>query len=434
MQGGPFMKAWFKRVIVVLLTWEARLVLAMYAPKIIAVTGSVGKTSTKDAIYAVLSRGHHVRKSAKSFNSELGVPLTILGLPNRWRSATGWLMNLVEGFLLVLKRREYPDWLVLEVGADRPGDIAALAWLRPHIVVYTRFPDVPVHVEYFSSKEAVIEEKRHLGRALREDGLLVCNADDPAMQHELVRPGQRIAWYGFAKHADVRGARAHIAYDHKHVVGVACEVHSGGDVAPLSLRGTLGRHHLGAALAAVAVGRAVGVSLADAVAAFDGYEPPPGRMRILAGMNGSTIIDDSYNASPAAVTSALESLGAARATGRKIVVLGDMLELGAHSIAAHQAVGVQVAAVANIYITVGVRMLKAAAEAQAAHGTVAYVATLKTSLEAGEGLRQLLQPGDLVLIKGSQSTRMERAVEMVLAEPERAGEFLVRQEAAWRER
>ncbi|MFA7315355.1 MAG: Mur ligase family protein [Candidatus Paceibacterota bacterium] len=138
-----------KTLVVQIITWQAKMILRRYKPKIIAITGSVGKTSTKDAIFTVLSKFKSVRKSEKSFNSEIGLPLTILGLPNGWNNMYLWLENIARGFWLLMKRHEYPEWLVLEVGAGKPGDITSVAkWLAPDIVVVTRFPDKPVHVEF----------------------------------------------------------------------------------------------------------------------------------------------------------------------------------------------------------------------------------------------------------------------------------------------
>ena len=185
------MKEKLKEVVTKILIWEAKRVLKKYKPKIIAVTGSVGKTGTKDAVYTVVSSFAHARKSEKSFNSEIGVPLTILGLPNAWSSFWGWFENIGEGFLLPLRRGiQYPEWLVLEVGVDRPGDIHRLEWLRPAIVIFTQFPDVPVHVEYFDSPEDVINEKRSLKETMDERGTLIVNADDQKMADETVQERQ----------------------------------------------------------------------------------------------------------------------------------------------------------------------------------------------------------------------------------------------------
>src|SRR3990170_7951849 len=109
------MKNILKKIVTFILTTEAKLILRKYKPKIIAITGSVGKTSTKDAVYAVLSKFYYVRKSAKSFNSEIGIPLTILGVPNAWESASGWIKNIIHGLELLLTKNNYPEWLVLEI-------------------------------------------------------------------------------------------------------------------------------------------------------------------------------------------------------------------------------------------------------------------------------------------------------------------------------
>src|SRR3989338_10137841 len=124
------MKEIFKKIVAYILQIESRLVILKYKPKIIAITGSVGKTSTKDAIYAVLSKVSYVRKSEKSYNSEIGLPLTILGVPNGWNDPFIWLKNIFQGFELLIVREKYPAWLVLEIGADKPGDIKSVArWL-----------------------------------------------------------------------------------------------------------------------------------------------------------------------------------------------------------------------------------------------------------------------------------------------------------------
>src|SRR3989344_3802688 len=129
------MKLFLKQILISILKLEAKLVLKKYKPKIVAITGSVGKTSTKDAVYAALSKFYFVRKSEKSFNSEIGLPLTILGVPNGWSNIFLWIKNIIHGLELILTREDYPEWLVLEIGADKPGDIKSVAkWLYADVV------------------------------------------------------------------------------------------------------------------------------------------------------------------------------------------------------------------------------------------------------------------------------------------------------------
>ena len=132
------MKSFLKKIVVYIITFEAKLVLKKYKPKIVAVTGTVGKTSTKDAIFCAFSNIVYARKSVKSFNSEIGIPLTILGCRNGWNNPMIWLRNFIDGLLLIILPNHYPKWLILEIGADRPGDIENNSrWLPVDIVVFS---------------------------------------------------------------------------------------------------------------------------------------------------------------------------------------------------------------------------------------------------------------------------------------------------------
>jgi len=150
----------FKAIIVSIITLEAKLILKKHKPKVIAIIGSVGKTTTKDAIYTAIVPSLHVRKSQKTLNTDVGIPLTIMGCESGWLNPLTWLKNIFQGIYVLLLETNYPDWLIIEVGADRPGDISGIArWLKPDTIVVTRFPDVPAHVEYFASPEELIKEK-----------------------------------------------------------------------------------------------------------------------------------------------------------------------------------------------------------------------------------------------------------------------------------
>lgn len=419
-----------------LLTFEARLTLARHKPRVIAVVGSVGKTTTKDAIYAALASEVYVRKNAKSFNSEIGVPLTILGFDNPWSSPIKWLLALAKGLFIALFAEKYPAWIVAEVGADRPGDIRRIArWLRPEIVVYTGVPEVPVHVEYFASPEDVFEEKRSIVEYLRPGGALVANADDPHVGELRARFSGALASYGI-EGGDVRASHIEIFVKDDVPAGVRFRMNAAGSSIPLTLEGALGRPRIYASLAALVVARRIGVDLVAASRGLAHAAPPPGRMRLIEGAEGATVIDDTYNSSPAAVHAALDTLGAIPARGRRIAVLGDMLELGKWSAAEHRAAGEHAARVVDFLVTVGFRARgigEAALDAGMAGERVrAYEAG--EAARAGAEMRLEAQPGDIILMKGSQSMRMERAVKALMAHPEKAGVLLVRQDREWRKR
>lgn len=427
------MKSLFKKCLVSVLTWEAKLVLARYKPHVVAVTGSVGKTSTKDAIFSVLSTEFYVRKSDKSFNSEIGIPLTILGLSNAWSNPFRWIANLVEGFALGMLRAPYPEWLVLEVGADRPGDIRTVAmWLKPDVVVMTHIPPIPVHVEFFPTPEAVAREKRYLAQAVKSDGVLVLNADDERVSTTPHPHKGRVVSYGFAEGADVRVLKHRISYRKGAPIGTTFKVSVSGYEFLAHVQGALGVQHIYPVLASVAVGHALGLPL-DAIEEGVGeHETPPGRMKIIQGVSGSTIIDDTYNASPAAVERALETLTSLECSGRKIAVLADMMELGVYSAKAHCEIGKHAAVAVDMLIAVGVRSHATAQAAIEAGLASEAVQEFSTAMDAAAALSLVVSEGDIVLVKGSQSMRMERVVEKLMARPERKEQLLVRQDPFWK--
>lgn len=426
------MRAFLKRIVVLILTTEARLALMRHKPYVIAVTGSVGKTTTKDAIFAALSGSLHVRKSEKSLNSDIGVPLAILGLENAWGNPLKWLSNLIRGATAIWQ--PYPAWLVLEVGADHPGDIKNIArWLRPRIAVITRIPDVPVHVEYFPSPEAVLAEKWSLAEAVPADGAVILNGDDARLVAQMPKLHTRVVTYGFEKGSAVRGTHESVLLEHTVPAGMRCRVQVGTTTVPLLVHGALGRPRVYAALAALAVAEMVGADLSLAAQGLGMWQPPPGRMRLIAGIAGSTIIDDTYNSSPTAADAALVSLGALTRTGRKVAILGDMLELGRYSVGAHRDIGARAAENVDILITIGLRARGIADGARDAGLPEERIHSFDqgAAAQAAGLVRAGLSSGDVVLVKGSQGMRLERVVKELMAEPERAKELLVRQEDEW---
>ncbi len=427
--------SFFKHLVVTILTAEAHYLVRRKKPYVIAVTGSVGKTSTKDAIYTALKDSVSVRKSEKSFNSEIGVPLTVLGLPNAWGNPFGWLRNIIDGGLTALTARQYPEVLVIEAGVDTPGDMERLTkWLQPQMVVLTRLPDVPVHVEQFRTPAAVIAEKMRLVDALPPDGVLIYNHDDVLIQKQLASVLPRAVSFGRYGEVDVRITRDSIVYRDDVPVAVRCGVSVRGESAPLELLGVAGLPATYAAAAAIAVATERGVPLTTAAQRLSKGMSANGRLRILPGIKGTTIIDDTYNASPVAMEEALATLRDIKYAKRRIAVLGDMLELGKFSASEHERIGALCAGTVDTLLTVGIRA-RGFASGTLAHGVPESVIRQYDDVaRAGRELQALLQPGDVVLVKGSQGMRLERVVEEVMAEPERAEELLVRQDPAWRSR
>ncbi|MEK7569805.1 MAG: UDP-N-acetylmuramoyl-tripeptide--D-alanyl-D-alanine ligase [Patescibacteria group bacterium] len=417
----------FRRIIFYLLALESRLVIWKYKPKIVAITGSVGKTSTKDAVYRVLSGEYYVRKSEKSYNSEIGLPLTVLGLPNGWNDISIWLSNFLKGLRLILFPSKYPTWLVLEVGTGKPGDIKRTAgWLRADAVVVTAIGETPVHVEFFPSKQHLVEEKSELVKTLKPDGVLLLNADDADVLGMKEKTKGRVFTYGWGP-ADIVASGESIHYDSVGIPdGLVFRVDANGKSLPVEVDGVFGKNHISAALAALGLATALKLNLLEAVERLKNYEFAPGRMRSLPGAGGSLIIDDTYNSSPLASYAALGTLGEIKidkTSGRKIAVLADMLELGKHTEEAHKNVGEVARERADVVISVGPRSKAIGAEHH-----------FSNSREAGEFLKTFIKKGDIVLVKGSQSMRMERVVEAILDPTVDKLTHLVRQEPEWLKR
>lgn len=431
-----FTMHFLKQILVFIITWEARLVLKRYAPRVIAVTGSVGKTTTKDAIYAALADDLHVRKSAKSFNSDVGVPLTILGLENAWSNPLRWMENVLRGVWLLIGPHEYPKWLALEVGADRPGDIRTIAaWLKPDIVVLTGVPEIPVHVEFFSSPEEVLKEKSSLAEHLRPGGKIIINGDDARLRELQVAYRGACITYGLGADNDFCASHDEVLYVDGVPEGVRFRVNHDGSSVPVAVHGALGIPRVYAATAALAVGHVVGLDLVAIAQAIESWVPPPGRVRIVRGVNGSVIIDDTYNSSPSAALAALDTLKGVQAK-RRIAVMGDMLELGKYSADAHRSVGQHAAKCATVLITVGFRsraMGEAALDAGMRDERVFEYEHTEAE-RAGRELAPKLKKGDVVLVKGSQSMRMEKTVRALMEDPSQAEALLVRMDPEWQKR
>lgn len=433
------MRESLRNLLASVLAMLARGVLRKYKPQVIMVTGSVGKTSTKEAIKAVLSESFYLWSSKKNFNSEFGVPLTIFGMADKWSGLKDWPPIIVEAFALLIFPNHYPKVLVLEVGADRPGDLARILKIAtPDVVVVTRLPEMPVHVEAYVTPAAVREEEFAPAYALAPGAPLIVSADDEYARALAAPLSAHVMTYGVSEDADVRilsdGPLMETVEGSAWLAGMEGKLRIEGEEYVIPVHGAVGRPQLLAPTAAVAVGLCMGMSVKHILKGVAAYEPPAGRGRLLLGKQGSLILDDSYNASPAAVREALASMQIAHNVmpgSRRIAALGDMLELGRYSREEHQRVGTEAAKKCDVLVAVGTRSRESVEAAKAAGMPEDVVHTFDTAQEAASFLRDFIQANDILLIKGSQSMRMERIGEVVLQNPSDQ-KFLVRQDPAWK--
>ncbi len=358
---------------------------ARFSIPVVAVTGSNGKTTTKELVAAVLGTRRQVLKPAGSFNNQWGLPLTLLRLAPEHEA------------------------LVLELGSQHPGEIAALAGLaKPTIGIVTTVAHA--HTEFLGSLDGVREEKAALVRAIPPEGWVALNADDPRVAGMAKDVRARVVTYGRAASAQVRAAGDVVEDDR----GLAFTLETDGARQAVTLA-LAGRHNVTNALAAAAVGTVLGFSAAEIARGLASAQPVAGRC-VWREAGDVRILDDTYNANPVSLRAALETVAARRAAvgGRLVVVLGEMLELGTITDDAHCEAGrAVVAAGASELVGVGRHALLAVEAARAAGLEDAYHAM--TFEDTVARLLKRLVAGDTVLVKGSRGVRLERVVDALVA-------------------
>lgn len=416
----------------------AKKILNRYQPKIVGVTGSIGKSSSKEAIAAVLSLKYRVRASYKNYNNEIGLPLTVIGVKKiPGKSLISWLGILLKALgLLFGQKKYYPEILILEMGADKPGDIKYLTEIaQPDVAVLTSIAHS--HIESFKTIEEVAKEKKYILKNLSPDGLAVLNFDNELVMKD-VKTEAKILSYGLKDGADMQAINVGWIFDEQTAwpTGLNFKINFEGNIVPMALSNVVAEHLIPAVLSGLAVGVHFDVNLVEAAAALRKFNSLPGRMRLIPGIKKTLLVDDSYNANPESTNSALETVSeiAVSEEGERIAVLGDMLELGSAMEKAHTDIGKKVADLGyDLLITVGEASKRYTAHAARSNGMQERdVASFDNSAEAGRFLQDILDPGDVVLIKGSQGTRMEKVVKEVMAEPLRAKELLARQDGGWK--
>ncbi|MEK7078344.1 MAG: UDP-N-acetylmuramoyl-tripeptide--D-alanyl-D-alanine ligase [Patescibacteria group bacterium] len=414
-----------RKILQYILKLFASAVLAKYRPKIIAITGSVGKTSAKETIFVVLETKFpgKVRRSLGNFNTEIGAPLTIIGGIDAQRSVWSWLGNFLKALRIVLSRdRGYPDVLVLEMAADKPGDIIYLtSFIHPDIAVVTAIGEMPSHLEFFPELDIYISEKANIIKNLKPGGIAILNYDDLSVRElrNTVPTSRERFYYGFQEGAEVRlenfSYKIPIASSEINAAGIDFKVFYENSEADFHIAKTLGAPPLYAALAAVAVGIKFGLDLKQTAEALKNYIPPKNRLEIIEGIKETIIINDSYNSSPLAAEAALGLLAEFK-KNRKIAVLGSMRELGINTEPAHRRIGQKAAKICDVVFLVGDEMVFAQEEILKKKFVLGQdVFWFETSDEAKIKVQEILQPGDAVLIKGSRGVRMENIVEEIKA-------------------
>jgi UDP-N-acetylmuramoyl-tripeptide--D-alanyl-D-alanine ligase len=380
---GPYPSA----VVVVRDTGEALLRLAAEErltshAQVVAITGSTGKTSVKDLTASVLSLRYRVKASPRSFNTEVGVPLTLLSA-----SAD-------------------TEVIVCEMGSRGRGHISLLAGIaRPTVGVVTNVG--PAHLEMFGSVEAVADAKAELVEALPKEGTAALNADDPVVREFRRRTAARTLLYGTSASSDVRGES--ISLDAEGRASFLLQTPAGSEWVELAVPG---EHMAWNALAASACGIALGLTAAECAAGVKEAHLSPGRMETSVTGDGLRVINDAYNANPTSMAAALRAARWMAGTGRCIAVLGEMAELGTTSEEEHERVGELVARLGvDRLITVGATARRISVGAMREGVEPDRVSSCDTLEEALSAVLSHSRPGDLVLVKASRRAGLERLAE-----------------------
>ena len=391
--------------------------------KLVVVSGSVGKTSTKTAIATMLAKRYRVRLHEGNHNTPMSVPLAILGVPypENVHSFMAWSDAVKAARARILAPTDV-DVIVQELGADRPGDIAAFGqYLKPYISVVTAV--TPEHMEYFKTLDAVAAEE--LAAANFSQTALI-NRDDIDGKYAEFITNANLSTYGTSSVSEYHFEQQNFDVDHGHNgMFVAPELPNGIDVTV----NVLGDHNIRPAIAAAAVGLKFGLQPTDVKSGLEAIRPISGRMNMLRGLGGSRVIDDTYNSSPAAAVSAIQTFYSLDAPQR-IAIMGSMNELGESSPDEHKKIG-EMFHPDNVewVITIGDDAEKYLAPAARANGC--QVKCFKNAVQAGAFAHSVMAQGALILVKGSQgNVYAEEAVKILLLDQNDASK-LVRQSPAW---
>ena len=401
-------------------------------PTVIGITGSVGKTSAQEAISAVMRSVYRMRQSPANIESRFAIPLAILGAWNESDLNTvrdktsknarraGKIIFLCKVILQTIikmpfiNRAKYPQVLVLEYGVVKPGNIKELLEIaHPDIGIVTAIGEIPEHVEFFSSPEALVREKAKLLESLPAHAVAIVNFDNENAMQCRARTRAKTITFGFAEGADMRITSFENRSEHEIPQGISFKLEYGGSVVPVTLPKALGKGRAYSAAIAACVGIVFNLHLVKVAGALEAnYAAIKGSMSLIKGIKETHIIDDSNTASPTSMEEALHSLRDLPGR-RKIAVLGDMLELGKYTIEAHEDIGRITSKVVDILVTVGPRAKFIAEAAKRGGLAKTKILSFDTSREAGKALQEVMRKGDLVLVKASRAMSLDQVIDEV---------------------
>jgi len=408
----------------------SRKIIARHNPVIIGITGSVGKSSARKAIYEIFKTKYSVACNKSVYHSDISIPLAIIGEKSGGRSVLKWFFVVFRAMKILFGYEKYPEILILEMDVNRPGDMKKILKVaKPNIAIFTGVGKYPSHLEYFKDARQIAKEKSLLIKALGKKDIAILNYDDEYARELAKGAKSEVITYGFDPKSMFIAEEIFLGDRKWRIedgsIGMGFKVSQNGTTVPFRLPYALGRAQIYAALASCAVGSLFGFNLLEISEILSKYQPLAGRMKLIKGINKSLIIDDTFNANPNSMLVALESLGKLDAS-RRIAVLGDMLELGEYSDEGHSEVGKKIPKTADILFTYGA-MSKIISEKANTFGMNANkISHFDKIDDLVKELKDTAKEHDVILIKGSRSMHMEEIVKAIMEKPELADELLVK--------
>jgi UDP-N-acetylmuramoyl-tripeptide--D-alanyl-D-alanine ligase len=408
-----------KKVLMKILALFSRLIIKKYQPQVIGITGSVGKTSTKEVLSFVLSNKFRVRPSIKNYNNEFGLPLSIIGMESPGKNIWGWIKVFWKAKkLLLFKDKNYPEILILEMGVDREGDMDyLLSIVKPNIGIITNISHS--HLEYFGTLDKIKNEKSKLVKNLKKDGLAILNFDNKYLKDLPKEIKSKYFTYGLEEGSDFCAKDITFSLpddlSSKETFGINFKLLHHGSIVPVFLPVVVSYHMVYSVLASLAISSYFDLNLLEVSNHLKEIPPVPGRMEVLSGIKNSVIIDDAYNASPESAFSALKTIEEVKYSfAKKIFVLGDMLELGDYSNEGHYAVGKKAKEVGvDILVTIGEKSLETARGAIDAGFSREKIFSFNKVEDAFTFLNEKISERDVVLIKASRGMKLEKLIEQL---------------------
>ena len=395
----------------------AKKTLEKYNPQIIGITGNVGKTSTKEAVDLVVKTKFKTWKTNKNENTTIGVCLTILGLSRADSNIFKWIKNIFKAKLQLIKTNpDYPEVLILELAADHPNDIKEIcSFVKPDIGIITNIGKYPTHLSNFKKIEKIYKEKSELIKALKSDGIAILNKDNKDIYDFRTLTKAKVISYGFDSSADVCGSNYSIKQNDKiEKTSMYFRVNYGTNIAPFEIEGILGEGYVYAFLAAISIGLYYEMNLINICESLEKYTAVNGRFNFKKGIKQTTIIDDSYNASPSSVENALNIFKELQSK-RKVLVFGDMLELGKESINGHNFIADKITeSKVDYVILVGTEVLHTKKHLIKKGYDEDNILYFENSNKLANHIDKIISKNDLILFKASNGINLSKVIKKII--------------------